>query len=68
MNLPQKGTGRCYMIGLEKEELEWVRLLVRLLRHTDPLAPELARQALEYVATVADAATPTRDARPAVQR
>lgn len=43
------------MIGLERSELEWVRLLVKLLRHPDPLAPELARQALAYVETVADA-------------
>ena len=41
------------MIGLSSEEMEWVRLLVTLLRHPDPLAPELARQALEYVETVA---------------
>lgn len=46
-------SGRCSMIGLRPEELEWVRLLVTLLRHPDPLAPELARQALEYVRTVA---------------
>ncbi|HKW96640.1 MAG TPA: hypothetical protein VJN43_02855 [Bryobacteraceae bacterium] len=45
----------CSMIGLERSELEWVRLLVKLLRHPDPLAPELARQALAYVETVADA-------------
>jgi hypothetical protein len=37
------------MIGLERGEIEWVRLLVKLLRHPDPLTPELARQALEYV-------------------
>lgn len=51
-------TGRCYMIGLHREEIEWVRLLVELLRRADPLARELACQALEYVETVADAATP----------
>jgi len=49
----KKQTGRCSMIGLSSEEIEWVRLLVTLLRHPDPLAPELARQALEYVETVA---------------
>ncbi|MBZ5591178.1 MAG: hypothetical protein LAP39_03010 [Acidobacteriia bacterium] len=44
--------GRCSMIGLRPDEIEWVRMLVTLLRHPDPLAPELARQALEYVHTV----------------
>lgn len=67
MNLPREDGGRCYMIGLQREELEWVRLLVRLLRHADPLAPELARQALEYVATVADAARPAREPLPAAK-
>jgi hypothetical protein len=45
--------GRCSVIGLRPEELEWVRLVVTLLRHPDPLTAELARQALEYVRTVA---------------
>jgi hypothetical protein len=44
------------MIGLEPHEMVWVRLLVKLLRQADPLAPELARQALTYVETVALAA------------
>lgn len=37
------------MIGLEADELRWIRLLVSLLRHPDPNVPELARQALLYV-------------------
>ena len=45
--------GRCSVIGLRPEEIEWVRVLVTLLRHPDPLAPELARQALAYVQSVA---------------
>jgi len=55
------------MIGLHADEIEWVRLLVSLLRHADPLAPELARQALEYVQTVAEAARPANDLRPAAK-
>ena len=58
---------QCSVIGLERSEIEWVRLLVKLLRHADPLAPELARQALEYVETVADAAAAGRETRPAAQ-
>ncbi len=42
------------MIGLERHELEWVRLVVKLLRHPDPLASELVRQALTYVSQVAE--------------
>lgn len=48
-------TRRCSMIGLRPDEIEWVRLLVSLLRRPDPLAPELARQALEYVQAVTSA-------------
>ena len=56
------------MIGLKGEEMEWVRLLIKLLRHDDPLAPELARQALEYVDTVAQAGLGTGAMRPAMKR
>jgi hypothetical protein len=37
------------LIGLQPDELSWIRLLVSLLRHPDPATPELARQALLYV-------------------
>ena len=37
------------MIGIEPDELAWLRLLVFLLRHPDPVVPELARQALLYL-------------------
>jgi hypothetical protein len=37
------------LIGVQNEELVWIRLLVSLLRHPDPAVPELARQALLYV-------------------
>ena len=59
--------GQCYMIGLKANEIEWVRLLVKLLRGADPMAPELARQALEYVQNVALAASPETGMRPAAQ-
>jgi len=37
------------IIGLESTELRWLRLLVSLLRHPDPIVPELARQALLHL-------------------
>jgi hypothetical protein len=37
------------VIGIEPNELRWVRTLVGLLRHPDPSVPELARQALLYL-------------------
>ena len=38
------------IIGIEPSELRWIRILVSLLRHPDPSVPELARQALIYLA------------------
>ena len=49
-----KQRGQCYMIGLDPHELEWMRLVVKLLRHPDPLPAELVRQALTYVNQVAE--------------
>ncbi len=55
------------VIGIEDWELRWVRSLIGLLRHPDPSIPELARQALLYLARSAagrpegHAATPTED-------
>ncbi len=43
------------MVGIQPQELAWVRLLIKLLRHSDPLPAELARQALTYVDQVAEA-------------
>src|SRR5690242_18455296 len=43
------------MAGLRSDELRWVRLLVDLLRHSEPNIPELACQALLYVARSATA-------------
>ena len=47
------------MIGLQPQELDWVHLLVKLLRHNDPLPAELARQALRYVDQIAESASET---------
>ena len=37
------------IIGIEPDELRWIKVLVSLLRHPRPGVPELARQALQYV-------------------
>jgi hypothetical protein len=42
-----------FLIGIETEELRWLRALVTLLRHPDPSVPELARQALLYLSGAA---------------
>lgn len=41
------------VIGIEVQELHWIRMLVLLLRHPDPSIPELARQALIYLTDAA---------------
>ena len=40
------------MIGLRPGELEWLKLLVRLLRHQDPVVVELTKQAMGYLEIV----------------
>lgn len=42
------------VIGVDPTELGWIRLLVFLLRHPDPIVPELMRQALLHVERVAN--------------
>jgi hypothetical protein len=42
------------VIGVDREELRWLRNLVWLLRHPDPSVPELARQALLYLTGAAE--------------
>jgi len=37
------------VLGIEPAELDCVRTLVALLRHPDPVVPELTRQALRYL-------------------
>lgn len=43
-----------FVIGTLPSELNWVRMLVALLRHPDPKVPELTRQALRYLTESAD--------------
>jgi hypothetical protein len=45
------------LIGLQPDELPWLRMLVDLLRHPDPTVPELAHQALLYLSRSAAAST-----------
>ena len=40
------------MIGIDPAELGWIRLLVALLRHPDPVVPELTRHALQHIEQV----------------
>ena len=40
---------KTVLIGVETHELNWLRILVALLRHPDPGVPELARQALLFL-------------------
>lgn len=44
------------MIGLEARELQWLRLLIALLRHKDPVVSEVAREALRYLKGLAERA------------
>jgi hypothetical protein len=41
------------LIGVDAQELHWLRVLVALLRHPDPSVPELTRQALLYLSDAA---------------
>jgi hypothetical protein len=51
------------VIGIDPDELAWIRTLVWLLRHPDPVVPELARQALLYLEAAAcgGMSTPNRE-------
>jgi len=46
------------VIGIEADELRWIKVLVSLLRHPNPGIPELARQALQYLDQAASQRTP----------
>jgi hypothetical protein len=48
------------MIGIDPGELAWVRNLLLLLRHPDPLIPEMTRQALVYLESNAHGEAPSR--------
>jgi hypothetical protein len=41
------------MIGLDPREIQWLRLVIALLRHSDPVVGEVAREALRYLEGVA---------------
>jgi len=59
------------VIGIDPSELAWIRILVLLLRHPDPVVPELTRQALTYLEAAASKsglATWDGDPAPAIRR
>jgi hypothetical protein len=58
------------VIGIDPAELAWIRLLILLLRHPDPVVPELTRQALRYLeaAAATSGVAPDRDAAPNVRK
>ena len=59
------------VIGIDPAELAWIRMLVLLLRHPDPVVPELTRQALLYLEAAASRSgifSSEREAVPAIQR
>jgi hypothetical protein len=59
------------VIGIDPTELAWIRMLVQLLRHPDPVVPELTRQALRYLEAAASRsgiAGPDRGAAPVMQK
>jgi hypothetical protein len=41
------------IVGIDAQELRWLRMLLHLLRHPEPGIPELARQALLYLTEAA---------------
>lgn len=48
------------MIGLDPREIQWLRLVIALLRHPDPVVGEVAQQALRYLEGVASRAPQSR--------
>ena len=48
------------MIGLDPQEVEWLRLVLALLRNPDPVVGEVAREALRYLEDVASRAYQSR--------
>jgi hypothetical protein len=50
------------MIGLNGQEVQWLRLVVALLRHPDPVVGEVAREALRYLEEVVARANQSRAA------
>ena len=50
------------MIGLDPLEVRWLRLVIALLRHPDPVVGDVAREALRYLEDVAARANQSRAA------
>jgi hypothetical protein len=50
------------MIGLDPREIQWLRLVIGLLRHPDPVVGEVAREALRYLEDVAARASQSQAA------
>jgi len=48
------------MIGVDPAEIQWLRLVIALLRHPDPVVREVTREALRYLEDLAARATQTR--------
>jgi hypothetical protein len=48
------------VIGIDPGELPWLRMLLFLLRHPDPLVSEMVRQTVLYLATNAHQQTEPR--------
>jgi hypothetical protein len=48
------------MIGLDPREIGWLRLLLSLLRHPDPVVGEVSKEALRYLEGVAARADESR--------
>jgi hypothetical protein len=38
-----------FMIGLDPQEIQWLHLVIALLRHPDPVVGEVTREALRYL-------------------
>jgi hypothetical protein len=50
------------MIGLESSEIPWLRLVIALLRHRDPVVRQVACEALRYLEDMAARADESRAA------
>jgi hypothetical protein len=48
------------VIGLNPREIKWLRLLIALLRHPDPVVGEVTQEALRYLEDVAARADESR--------
>jgi len=52
------------LIGLSPSEVDWLRVVIGLLRHPDPVVGEVTREALGYLKGVAGRAHPPGASRP----